>query len=197
MEHLEDLDGRSERRRRNRQAVIEAFLELLGEGVVAPSVEQVTERSGVSARSVFRYFDGVDDMRAAVIAEVGERTTELFAEVGGSGSFEERVSRLLHARIAGFELAAGVARVARLREHEVPVIAARLEEERASLRGQAAAALEPELGAQPEAAAADTEVAVEVLLSFESWDLCTRVRGLSAEQTRRVWTRALVRLLAA
>ncbi len=197
MRVLSDVDGRVARRRRNREAVVDAVVGLLGEGVVDPSLQQVTERSGVSARSIFRYFDGLDDMRAAVLAEVGGRTAELFAPVPGGGPFEERVSRLLSARIAGFERAAGVARVGRLREHQVPVIADRLEQARAALRVQAAAALEPELGAQPEAVAAEVEVAVDVLLSFESWDLCTRVRGLSAEQTRRVWSRALIKLLAA
>jgi AcrR family transcriptional regulator len=192
-----DLDGRTARRHRNRESVVEALVGLFDEGVVDPSVEQVAERSGVSVRSVFRYFESLDDMRAAVLAEISERTEDLFGPVPGGGSLEERVSRLLSTRIAGFERVEGVARVARLREHQVPVIADRLEHTRSVLRAQATAALEPELGSQPGTGCSETEVAVDVLLSFESWDLCTRVRGLTPEQTRRVWGRALVKLLAA
>jgi len=54
MEYVED--GRSARRERNRDAVIDALVELTTEGNDEPSIEEIAERAGVSYRSVYRYF---------------------------------------------------------------------------------------------------------------------------------------------
>ena len=61
------VDGRSLRRQRNRDAVVEAAFELIGERRTTPTIDEVAERSGLSARSVFRYFDDTDDLISAVI----------------------------------------------------------------------------------------------------------------------------------
>ena len=61
-------DGRRLRRERNRDAVVQAVLELVREGELAPGVEAVAARAGLSARSVFRYFDDLDDLCRAAIA---------------------------------------------------------------------------------------------------------------------------------
>ncbi|MST32728.1 TetR family transcriptional regulator [Acidimicrobiaceae bacterium USS-CC1] len=192
-----DVDGRVARRRRNREAVVEAALNLLEEGVLDPSVEQITERSGVSPRSVFRYFESLDEMRSAVLRRNEDRMKEWLAPVPAGGSLEQRVVHLVSGRVAMFDRVAGVARAARLREYQVPGIAADLARVREALRAQALGAVEPELRAKDEAAASETGAAIDVLLSFESWDLCTRVQGMAADQVRRVWGRALVGLLAA
>lgn len=171
-----------------------AALALLEEGVLDPSVEQITERSGVSPRSVFRYFESLDDMRSEVLRRHEERIDEFLVPIPPGGSLEQRVARLVSSRVAMFERIAGVARAARLREHQVPVIAADLARVREVMRDQAMGVFEPEMRARG-GAACETGVAVDVLLSFESWDLCSRVRGLTAEQVGRVWSRALVVLL--
>src|ERR1700676_3605848 len=55
-------DGRQLRRERNREAVVEALLDLYSEGNLNPSTEEIACRSGLSPRSLFRYFDDVDDL---------------------------------------------------------------------------------------------------------------------------------------
>src|SRR3546814_2134204 len=71
-------DGRSLRRDRNRMAVIDAVLALYDSGNLAPSSDDIAERAGTSVRSVFRYFDDVDDMlRAAIGRRSEEHTSEL------------------------------------------------------------------------------------------------------------------------
>ena len=52
--HSNPGDGRRLRRERNRDAVIEALLDLFGEGNLQPSTDEIAVRSGVSARSLFR-----------------------------------------------------------------------------------------------------------------------------------------------
>ena len=62
---MEVVDGRNARRVRNRQAVVDATLALLDEGHTDISVDEVVERSGVSKRSIFRYFETLDDLDRA------------------------------------------------------------------------------------------------------------------------------------
>ncbi len=65
---IDRVDGRVERRERNRAAVVDAMVSLLDEGVLDVTLERAAERAGVSVRSVFRYFDGVDDLRRQTTA---------------------------------------------------------------------------------------------------------------------------------
>ena len=49
-------DGRTARRDRNREAVLDAALALFTAGELEPTAAAVAERSGVSLRSVYRYW---------------------------------------------------------------------------------------------------------------------------------------------
>ena len=55
-------DGRHARRDRNRLAVVDAMLELYVEGNLDPSSDEIAERAGLSPRSLFRYFEDLDDL---------------------------------------------------------------------------------------------------------------------------------------
>ena len=55
-------DGRRARRERNREAVLDALMELVKEGDDDPSVDDIAARAGVSYRSVYRYFDDRADL---------------------------------------------------------------------------------------------------------------------------------------
>ncbi len=97
-------DGRLERRRRNRHAVLDAYLELTGRGVADPTMEQLAELAGVSHRSVFRYFDD----RAALLRAVADHLLErleptLFVDPAPSLPFDRRVERFIAARLAAHE----------------------------------------------------------------------------------------------
>ena len=58
----EPADGRHARRDRNRVAVVDAMLELFAAGNLAPSSDEIAEKAGLSPRSLFRYFDDLDDL---------------------------------------------------------------------------------------------------------------------------------------
>jgi Bacterial regulatory proteins, tetR family len=75
---IENVDGRHARRERGRLAVIDAMLILVSEGHVPPTVEQLAERAGVSAASVFRYFDTLEDLRQATTGVFFKRNPHLF-----------------------------------------------------------------------------------------------------------------------
>ncbi|HRE00682.1 MAG TPA: TetR family transcriptional regulator, partial [Ilumatobacteraceae bacterium] len=61
------VDGRRGRRDRNRDAVVDALLTLYHDGVLEPSADAIAEQAGLSARSLFRYFDDLDDLQRAAV----------------------------------------------------------------------------------------------------------------------------------
>ncbi len=71
------VDGRTARRDRNRDLVLDAVIDLFGEGRLSPNATDVATRSGVSLRSVYRYFEDQDALVRAAIARHAERIAPL------------------------------------------------------------------------------------------------------------------------
>ena len=189
-------DGRRARLDRNRAAVIDAVYGLLAEGARTVATDEVAARAGVSVSSVFRYFDGLDDLLGQTMETHLRRVGPLF-EVDdlGEGTRAERLGRLVDARLRLYDAIAPVTRTARARAAELPPVAERLAEVRGRLRDQLRAQLAPELAVRPRPAAEDLLDAVDALTSFESWDLL-RAGGRSPQRIRRAWVAGLDALTA-
>lgn len=184
------VDGRHLRRDRNRDAVVDAMLELYGEGNLAPSSEEIAARAGLSPRSLFRYFDDIDDLCRTAIARQQERVLPLVEiDVSPSAALAARIDTVVAQRVRLFEAVGQVAQVSRLRAPFQKVIAAELRASRAFLRRQLHAVFPDELADPHLLAAAD------VLCSFEAYRLLRDDQRLSAEQAAAVLTEALTRLL--
>jgi TetR/AcrR family transcriptional regulator of autoinduction and epiphytic fitness len=190
------IDGRTARRDRNRNEVVEAALALVDEGVIDPSIEQLTERSGLSARSIFRYFEGLDDLRRAVIRCHFERVRPILeATDAGDGSLSTRIKRFVEARIKFNESIEGPARTAQARVHFAPVIAEDIQYYRGVLDASVRSHFAPELKTRPKAESEDLIALIDVIVSFDGWDLLTRDHNRSRNQIKRAWTLALESLL--
>lgn len=191
----ENGDGRNARRERNREAVLDAVLELLAEGERA-TLERVIERSGISERSIFRYFASLEEFRAAVVARWLEKSAPLFSITPRPGApLAERVKDLVAARLAFYEKTQGIGRVARAREQDDVLVEETLKQIRSRLRSQVEAYFAPELALRSPSGAAEAATLVSVILSFESWDLHTRGHARSRRQISGAWNRALLALL--
>lgn len=189
-------DGRTARRNRNRDEVVQAALDMLEEGVSDPSIEQLTARSGLSARSIFRYFDGLDDLRRAVIRSHFERMRPLLETAdAGEGPLDARIRRFVDSRIRFNESMTGPARTASMRMHAAPVIADDLREYRRVLDTSVRRHFGAELKTHPKAEADDLIALVHTLVSYDAWALLTADHARSRTQVRRAWTLALERLL--
>jgi AcrR family transcriptional regulator len=188
-------DGRQLRRERNREAVVEALLDLYRDGVLQPSSEEIAERSGLSPRSLFRYFDDVEDLIRAAIGRQQERAIPLIPiDAGPDAPLETRVTALVEQRFRLFEAVGNAAAVMRLRSHFQPVLAAALARNRAYLRWQLATLLAPELAGLGEASDGAL-AAADVLTSFESRQLLLEDQGLTRIQAMAVMVEGLVALL--
>jgi AcrR family transcriptional regulator len=191
-------DGRQLRRERNREAVVEALLDLYRDGNLRPSTEEIAQRSGVSPRSLFRYFDDVDDLTRTAMKRQEERALPLvFIDASTDLPLTERVEALVSQRFELFNAIGNAASVSRLRAPFQPVLAEELTRNRRYLRGQIRTLFEPELSALETSGAAAVLAAVDVLTSFESWKLLTDDQRLAPDVAHAVISSSVVLLLEA
>ncbi|QYG94903.1 TetR/AcrR family transcriptional regulator [Iamia sp. SCSIO 61187] len=189
-------DGRTARRDRNRDAVIDAALDLFREDAAVPGLAVVAERSGVSARSVQRYFADMDALVRAAMARHIERVAPLLElEDPGLGPVEVRVARIVASRLLLHQTIAPMVRVALLRARSNPIIGERLVVGRRQLLDQVAAMFAPEFDALPAEPRADLLAALDVVLGFESVEHLRENRGLTDAEAARVLRRAAGALL--
>lgn len=195
-EFAQQADGRRAARERNRLAVVDALLDLYAEGNLRPDAQEVAERSGVSRRSVFRYFDDRDDLDRTAIERQQERVWHLveIANVG-EGPLDDRITRIAEQRVALFRDLRPAARVARLRAPFYPVIAEQLEQSRQLYALQVELQFAPELNALDAAARIETLAAADAICSFETYDFLF-TRGLGSAAIAGVVRRLLAGLFA-
>jgi AcrR family transcriptional regulator len=191
-----ELDGRRARRGRNREAVVDALLELFREGELNPSVATVAERSGVSLRSVFRYFDDLDEMGRIAIQRHLDTVGHLFELPNiGEGTRAERIEALVAQRLALYERVAPVMRAALIRAPSQKVIATALLQRREFLREQVKQQFAPELAELSGAEAAIVLAGADVLTSFESLELLRASHKLTPARAAAAVRGSLERLL--
>jgi AcrR family transcriptional regulator len=193
-----ELDGRRARRDRNREAVVDALLELFREGDLNPSVAVVAERSGVSLRSVFRYFDDLEEMARIAIARHQEKVQHLFPLPNlGEGTRADRIRRLVDHRVTLYREVAAVVRATMLRVPFQPILAENLARRRAILRDQLEQHFAPELDTIDGADRFAIVAAADALTSFETMELLRNDRKLPQSRCAAVMRTALDRLLPA
>lgn len=189
-------DGRRARRDRNRDAVVDALLELYHEGRLDPSSDEIATRAGLSPRSLFRYFDDIDDLCQSAIARQQDRVRPLVEmTVRATASTTDRVQALVEQRVALFDAIGAAGQVARLRAPFQPLVAAELTAGRAFLRSQIKRLLRPELSSMASQRATATLAAIDVLCSFESYQLLRADQSLSRSRTVTALVDTLTALL--
>ena len=191
------VDGRTARREGNRLAVLDAVIELFAEDVMQPRPEDVAARSGVSLRSVYRYYsDPAELVRAAMERHLERVVPLLHLDAIGEGPLDDRLARFLAARLRLHDAIAPVARAARVAAMRNDVIRARYELTRRTLRDQLETHFEPELAALPAPSRLAVAAAMDALTQLEALD-CYRVeRACSIDETSVLLGAALARLLA-
>jgi len=191
-------DGRHARRERNRLAVVDAMLQLYRDGNLDPSSDEIAERAGLSPRSLFRYFEDLDDLVRVAISRQHERLEPLArVDTASDGPLAERIERLVEQRLRLFEKIGSVGLVSRVREPFQPLIASELAISRSFLRRQLEQLFQPELTQQGKGAAAVTLAAADVLTSFESVRLLLDDQQLTPAQVHATLVGALTSLLEA
>lgn len=185
-------DGRHARRSRSRDLAVDALLDLLGEGVVSPTAQQVAERSGVSLRSIFRIFDDVETLNTAASARQLSRVHHLFVDVPTTGTLAERIQQVVVINGRLYEQIAPIRRAALRRAPKSVALQEQLGRARAWLRADVERVFAHEIEGMADPDLLD---AVELALSFEAWDRLRTAQGLSVTRASAVVMRTVTAVL--
>lgn len=191
-------DGRRLRRDRNRVAVVQALLSLFDRGNYDPSTEVIaaTADPPVSSRSLFRYFDDVDDLYRAAVDEQQRRVMPIVQrDLQAGADLPTRARALAHQRRDLWTATRPAAIAARSKAPFVQVIADNLDLGRRFLRQQVAQLFAAELAAMQHDHAVRTLAAADVLLAFESWALLTGEQGLTPDAAEETLVDTLLTLM--
>jgi AcrR family transcriptional regulator len=183
------LDGRRERGARNKEAVVSALLELYSQGEVQPPAARIAELAGVSERSVFRYFDDMEDLASCAITVQWERVRDLYETLDSSGDLTQRINSIVDHRLKLYDKVGNVMRVAVVAAYKSQVVASAVKERRLIMGRRALQQFENELKA-----ARDVENKERILnytLSLENIIYLKEALGLSNNKVRETLTVAI------
>jgi AcrR family transcriptional regulator len=195
-EMSDPIDGRTLRRTRNRTAVITALLDMIREGDLHPGAAEIAERAGVSHRSIFRYFDDLDDLVRTVIDQAFQDAGPLSRITNiGEGTLEDRIRVFVDERLALFDYVNGPMQVARMRASTIPSIDEEIAVVAEAFRVQIAEHFATELDAVPATDRDDVVSAILVLTSYDAYVIHTTLLANDRDHMRSSWNTALLTLL--
>jgi AcrR family transcriptional regulator len=192
VEPLSAFDGRVRRGVRSREAIVAALMDLVGSGILQPTVQQVAERAGVGVRSVFRHFSEMETLHRAMDARLEAEARPLIMDADRRGTLAARIANLARLRATFFERIGPYKRsgnVVRWRSRFLQDRHLNLQRE---LRGDLLRWL-PEL----KGAAVPIVEAIDLVTSFEAWERLRFDRGLSVKSALAVLETSVTALLAA
>ena len=96
-------DGRRLRSERSRQAILDASVALLEEGILVPTAQLVSDRAGVGIRSFFRHFPDMAALFASIDEQSRESVEALFMGGDRTGTLEERILHAVERHAEGYE----------------------------------------------------------------------------------------------
>lgn len=190
------LDGRHVRRRQNVVAVVDALYELWSEGHLQPNAREIAERSGVSLRSVFRYFDDMNTLVSTAIERRMSDTDHHFAPLPSHGTLRDRCLRLAAHRVRYQADVEAITAAVRLHAPFHPALAAVISHRVDQLRDQLAGLFAVELAPLDSPERCDRLAALEAATGYDAVALLRRSRRLPPDRAERVLADAALRLLS-
>jgi TetR/AcrR family transcriptional regulator of autoinduction and epiphytic fitness len=192
------LDGRQSRSVRSRLSICEACLDLVQEGSLQPSADQIAERAGLSRRSIFNHFTDLAELYDAVV-EVGmQRCAPLLEEISAQDPIPQRVERLAEVRSRFLEATAPFTRALTAQALVGPATEQALRVSREALRlhhKQVERVFESELAVLPAQERTEIVEALSAATSPLQWEYLRRSRGNSMARARAVMRRTLGSIL--
>jgi AcrR family transcriptional regulator len=188
---LATTDGRVRRGERSDQAIVDAMIELVGDGILEPTAQQVAGRAGVGIRTVFRRFSDMERLFSEMSTRMQAEVLPVLLDGAPGGDLPERARALVARRVAFFERIARYKRAANLRRSRSPYLSARHVELVKLLKTELLRWL-PELRRAP-AALVD---ALELATSFEAWDRLRTEQRLGKERAHAALECVALRLVA-
>lgn len=185
------VDGRRERSRSSRARIVQAMLDLVGGGHVAPSAAEVAEQAGVGLRSVFRHFDDMDSLYREMSDAIEARLIPILLKPLAATEWKPRVRELTERRMTVFETMLPYRISANIKRYQSPFL---MQDYKRMIRleRQGVEAL------LPPAVLADSAQTNTLLapLSFQTWRLLRHDQELPVDAARVVVLRLVEAVLA-
>jgi len=185
-----ETDGRRRRGLDSRTRIVAAMLDIIREGEMSPSAEQVATRADVGLRTVFRHFADMDSLYSEMTGVIEAQLMALAGRPFLGADWKARVVEMVERRAEAFEKIAPFKHASEAIRHRSRFIQADSDRLVVILRQ----ILELQL---PQALIDDPlkVEALDLLLSFEAWSRLHREQGLSSEQIIAVLRGAVRRVL--
>ncbi|MDB5425716.1 MAG: transcriptional regulator [Phenylobacterium sp.] len=185
------MDGRHLRSADSRARIVAAMLEIVRDGEVSPSAEQVAARADVGLRTVFRHFKDMDSLYREMTVVIEAEMRVIVARPFTAPDWRGRLVELIGRRGAVFEKIAPFKRASDVGRHRSKFLEADNARLIATLREILEAQLPPHISDD----ALKLEI-LDLLLSFESWSRLRHGQGLSPRQAQDALEAAVRRLIA-
>lgn len=190
------FDGRTARSDRTHNALVDAFLQLVDEGNLRPTTDEIAERAGVSPRSVHQHFPERDALLIGAFERQCRQAFEHTAPIPPGRSFDDRVAAVVRQRARVWELVSASHRAMSAREHFSTEIAASLARLRQRERAELVSAFGPELDELRRADRARAIAALTAAVAWPTWESLRAHQRLSIGEARNALHRLLKSLLA-
>jgi len=190
------VDGRVARRQRNVNAVIDVVLEMFAEDSMFPTIEQAATRSGLSLRSLYRYFADPGELLEAAIKRSSQLGTELsHINQIGEGPLADRIDEFVSMRLKLHDRIGAVMRATVANAARHPRVSDELARNRAAMRSQFELQFKPELVGLKPAERKARLAAGDLITQVDSIEYLRRYPNLSTAEIKATMTTALYALL--
>jgi AcrR family transcriptional regulator len=96
-------DGRRKRSQSSRKKIVAAMLKLVAEGDVAPSAARIATAAGVGERTIFRHFEDLDILFQEMSAEIEDKVLPELLRPYTQTDWKNQLQELLERRVAFHE----------------------------------------------------------------------------------------------
>jgi AcrR family transcriptional regulator len=183
-------DGRKHRSQKSQVRIVNAMLELVAQGNLEPSADQIADIAKVGRRSVFRHFKDMDALYREITNSIAATMGSIVLQPFEATDWQGQVLELVDRRAAGFEKMKPFLLAGQVHRHRSPF-----------LKGSHAQFVEMLrrilLGLLPRDIARNFVLveALDMLLSFENWSRLREDQGLSVAKSKQVLKQAIESLL--
>jgi AcrR family transcriptional regulator len=177
----EPADGRHRRSMSSQRRIVQAMLELVAEGNIVPSADEVSDRAGVGRRSVFRHFSDMDSLYREMQSILQAQFAAIAQQPFKTTHWRDQVLELVERRANAFERMAPYLRAGIVHRHQSVILREGHTRFVAILRALLVYRLPPDV-------AGDHVLvdAIDLLISFETWHRLREEQRLNPTQARQI-----------
>jgi len=190
------VDGRSLRRERNRQDIVDALLGLIENGETEISAALIASKAGLSERSIFRYFDDVNDLYRSVCDLAFSKEIEYaLIDDAGVGSLDTKIENFVNQRVRIYTMNEKIAPAARSFAFKNPIIKNQLVVGRKLLRTQIIKHFAEELSVFDKQQQQVAVAIIDSLTTFEHYDMMRSDQRMSVQAIKSILTESIRKAL--